>query len=59
VVAATPVGSEELLSWCKARLAPYKLPREIHFVPELPKTNFGKVRKSELAAHFSTNDNAR
>lgn len=59
VVPAIPVGTGELLSWCKARLAPYKLPREIHFVSELPKTNFGKVRKSELVAHLATHDDAR
>jgi acetyl-CoA synthetase len=28
--------------------APYKYPREIHFVPELPKTVSGKIRRSEL-----------
>ena len=49
VVAGTPVGADDLLAWCKARLAPYKLPREIHFLPEMPKTNFGKVRKSDIA----------
>lgn len=59
VVPGTPVDTEELLIWCKARLAPYKLPSEIHFVPELPKTNFGKVRKSDLAAHLSAHEEAR
>jgi len=28
--------------------APYKYPREIHFVGELPKTISGKIRRSEL-----------
>ena len=28
--------------------APYKYPREIHFVTELPKTVSGKIRRSEL-----------
>lgn len=59
VVPCTPVGADDLLRWCKARLAPYKLPGEIHFFPELPKTNFGKVRKSELVAHLSKHDEAR
>lgn len=40
----------ELLDWCAARLAPYKQPRGIFFLPELPKTNFGKVRKADLTA---------
>jgi len=44
------VDEHELLEWCAARLAPYKLPRTIRFLPELPKTNFGKVRKADLVA---------
>ena len=28
--------------------APYKYPREIHFVRELPKTVSGKIRRAEL-----------
>jgi acetyl-CoA synthetase len=28
--------------------APYKYPREIHYVTELPKTVSGKIRRSEL-----------
>ena len=28
--------------------APYKYPREVHFVSELPKTVSGKIRRSEL-----------
>jgi acyl-CoA synthetase (AMP-forming)/AMP-acid ligase II len=48
VVAARPVAVEALLDFCKARLAPYKVPRGIYTLPELPKTNFGKVRKADL-----------
>jgi acetyl-CoA synthetase len=32
----------------KASTAPYKYPREIHFVSELPKTVSGKIRRAEL-----------
>ncbi len=32
----------------KHELAPYKYPREIEFVPELPKTETGKIRRVEL-----------
>jgi acetyl-CoA synthetase len=32
----------------KQLTAPYKYPREIHFVEELPKTVSGKIRRSEL-----------
>ncbi len=38
----------ELQEHCKQRTAPYKYPREIFFVDELPKTVSGKIRRSEL-----------
>ncbi len=36
---------------CKTLVAPYKYPREIEFVPELPKTVSGKTRRFELREH--------
>jgi acyl-coenzyme A synthetase/AMP-(fatty) acid ligase len=38
----------ELQEHCKRITAPYKYPREIEFVPELPKTRSGKIRRVEL-----------
>ena len=38
----------ELQNHTKALTAPYKYPREIHFVSQLPKTVSGKIRRSEL-----------
>ena len=38
----------ELQGHCKRVTAPYKYPREIEFVPELPKTRSGKIRRVEL-----------
>ena len=38
----------ELQDHCKRVTAPYKYPREIEFVPELPKTRSGKIRRVEL-----------
>jgi acetyl-CoA synthetase len=32
----------------KTVTAPYKYPRQIEFVPELPKTVSGKIRRVEL-----------
>jgi long-chain acyl-CoA synthetase len=40
--------SEEILAFCKMHLAPYKLPREIEFRSELPKTLVGKVLRRVL-----------
>jgi acyl-coenzyme A synthetase/AMP-(fatty) acid ligase len=38
----------ELQSHARGLTAPYKYPREIHFVDDLPKTVSGKIRRSEL-----------
>jgi acyl-coenzyme A synthetase/AMP-(fatty) acid ligase len=38
----------ELQQYAKEQTAPYKYPRVIDFVGELPKTNSGKVRRAEL-----------
>ena len=39
---------EELIEFCKTRLARYKLPTIIEFRKELPKSNVGKVLRKEL-----------
>jgi malonyl-CoA/methylmalonyl-CoA synthetase len=39
----------DLQSWTKARLAPYKVPRELHCLRSLPRNAMGKVMKPELA----------
>jgi acyl-coenzyme A synthetase/AMP-(fatty) acid ligase len=38
----------ELQDHCKQVTAPYKYPREIEFVTEIPKTRSGKIRRVEL-----------
>jgi len=42
------VSDEELKSFVKERLAPYKYPRFIEFVDELPKTATGKIQRFRL-----------
>ncbi|MGI4886068.1 MAG: acyl-CoA synthetase [Janthinobacterium lividum] len=49
-VAASPALAAELFAFCRAHLAPYKMPRLSEFVPELPKTISGKIRRVELRA---------
>jgi acetyl-CoA synthetase/medium-chain acyl-CoA synthetase len=39
---------KELQEHCKRVTAPYKYPREIEFIAELPKTRSGKIRRVEL-----------
>ena len=41
-------SDEELKAFVKDRLAPYKYPRTIEFVPELPKTATGKIQRFRL-----------
>ena len=44
----TQALEEELKAFVKSRLAPYKYPRWIVFVPELPKTATGKIQRFRL-----------
>ena len=39
---------KELQDFVRCELAPYKHPRKIEFVQELPKTSTGKIRRTEL-----------
>jgi long-chain acyl-CoA synthetase len=41
---------QELIQWCRQRLANYKVPRTITVVSHLPKTVTGKILKTELRA---------
>jgi long-chain acyl-CoA synthetase len=42
------VTSEEIISFCKARMAAYKYPRFVEIVPEVPKTLTGKFLRRML-----------
>ena len=39
---------DELIAWCRGRLAGFKRPREVLVVDALPKTATGKVARSEI-----------
>ncbi len=43
--------ANELFAFSRKNLAPYKMPRIIEFVSELPKTISGKIRRVELRAN--------
>jgi fatty-acyl-CoA synthase len=43
-----PVETDELLAFCRERLARFKVPKQVHVVDELPRNSMGKVVKSEL-----------
>lgn len=50
------VGSDalaaELMDFCKNGLAPYKYPRRVNFVTELPKTATGKIQRFQLRSKY-------
>ena len=45
----TPISSSDLIDFCKTHLAPYKVPKLIQFMDQLPKNSGGKVVKSQLS----------
>lgn len=51
-VASTDNGLTEdaLITWCRERLTPYRVPARVVFVDQLPRNDVGKVVKRELAA---------
>lgn len=47
-----PLELDELRSWAKNHLAPYKVPSRLRCVESLPRTPLGKVVKPKVAALF-------
>jgi len=47
--AGSAVTEEDLVSYCKENLAPYKVPKILEFRDELPKSAVGKILKRVLA----------
>ena len=44
-----------LKEWCRIYLAAYKIPSEIFFVEEIPKTSVGKILRRELIRQYLNN----
>jgi carnitine-CoA ligase len=40
--------AEEIIEWCRARLAKFRVPEFVEFVKELPRTSVGKIQKHIL-----------
>jgi long-chain acyl-CoA synthetase len=49
--AGASVAPDDLVAWCKERVAGYKCPRSITVVADLPKGATGKILKAELRQH--------
>ncbi|HEY2980865.1 MAG TPA: AMP-binding protein [Anaerolineales bacterium] len=50
------VSAEELIAFCRERLAPYKTPKSIRFKNDLPRNSLGKVQKVELRKEICSGD---
>jgi acyl-CoA synthetase (AMP-forming)/AMP-acid ligase II len=50
------VSGEDLIAFCKERIASYKKPKHVAFVESLPRNASGKVLKRELRARIETGE---
>ena len=48
------ITEEEIINFCKDKLATYKSPKSVEFVTDLPKTPTGKIKKEELKKWVTT-----
>ncbi|MGV9693171.1 fatty acyl-CoA synthetase [Streptomyces sp. NPDC003444] len=53
VVPRGEVTEAELLAHAREKLPPFKAPKHVHFVPELPRNASGKILKRELRDRFA------
>ncbi|MBD3214889.1 MAG: AMP-binding protein [Candidatus Lokiarchaeota archaeon] len=42
------ISEEDMMEWCKENISPYKYPRIIEIIPEIPKSVVGKILRREL-----------
>lgn len=47
------VDAEGVIAHCRGHLAPFKLPKQVHFVDSLPRNTAGKLLKRELRRAYS------
>lgn len=48
------LSEEEVIKFCKEKLAPYKVPKLVEFRDSLPKSNIGKVLRRKLKEEIET-----
>jgi acyl-CoA synthetase (AMP-forming)/AMP-acid ligase II len=56
VCVRSEVSGEELIAFCRERIASYKKPRHVVFIDALPKNASGKVLKRELRARIAAGE---
>jgi acyl-CoA synthetase (AMP-forming)/AMP-acid ligase II len=47
---------EELLGFCRGRLADFKVPKRLYLASALPRTATGKIQRRHVSAHFQQQD---
>ena len=52
VVLRAEATAEEIQTFCRSRLADFKVPRRIHFTKQVPRTATGKIQRRHVAAFF-------
>lgn len=52
----TKVTEEQVINYCKSKLADYKCPKTVRFVTDIPKGPTGKLLKRELSKQFGAGD---
>jgi acyl-CoA synthetase (AMP-forming)/AMP-acid ligase II len=55
---AGAVSADEVIGWCRERLAHFKCPKSVEFTASFPRTTTGKVLKRELRAQLAVQDKA-
>ena len=52
LAAGQEVTAEEIIAWCKGKMAGYRVPKSVDFVADFPRTAAGKVQKSVLRQKY-------
>jgi acyl-CoA synthetase (AMP-forming)/AMP-acid ligase II len=52
VVLKGQAEAEDIVAFCRDRLADFKVPKKIHIADALPRTATGKIQRRHVAAHF-------
>jgi long-chain acyl-CoA synthetase len=55
IVVKESMSQEDVMNYCKEKLAHYKVPRKIYFMESLPKTTTGKILKTPLKNKSNVN----
>jgi malonyl-CoA/methylmalonyl-CoA synthetase len=49
----SPLSLMELADWCRDKMPPYHVPRQLHVMESIPRNAMGKVNKKDLRKQIS------